>query len=322
MKQRITLILFVITSFFQNVIAQSNSINLNDVDRIILNATTIENSNVPNDAKQILQSKLQQIATTNSLSGNSYNPRYIITAKANVLSKNVVAGPPQSIALNVEFVFFIGDAIDNIIYSTTNKTFKAVGSNENKAFIEAINQINTKDEIFKPLIEEGKNKIVNWYSTQCDFIIKNAETLATQEKYQEAIYTLISVPQVCKDCYTKCQDANKPIYIAYQNKECNKKLNEAKQKWSAEPTQKTAKVVATLLSLIYPDAPCYNEAEKLAEEVKKKIEDTEKKEWEFKMKKYNDNIEMEKQKLEIYKSVATEYAKRQPQTIIYNRINW
>lgn len=322
MKQRITLILFVITSFFQNITAQSNSINLNDVDRIILNATTIENSNVPNEAKQILQNKLLQIATTNSLGGNSYNPRYIITAKANVLSKNIIAGPPQSIALNVEFVFFIGDAIDNIIYATTSKNFKAVGNNENKAFIEAIGQINIKDEVFKSFIEEGKNKIVNWYSTQCDFIIKNAETLATQEKYQEAIYTLICVPQVCKECYTKCHNSIQPIYIAYQNKECNKKLTEAKQKWNADPTKKSAKEVATLLSSIHPDAPCYNEAVKLAEVVKKKIEDEEKKEWEFKMRKYNDNVEMEKQKLETYKTIAAEYAKRQPQTIIYNRINW
>jgi hypothetical protein len=306
----------------QNVTAQNNATTLNDVGRIVLNATTIENTNVPAEAKQILQNKLQQIATNNGVGGNSYKPRFIITAKANIVNKNIVAGPPQAIALTVEFTFFIGDAMDNMVYANTTKIYKAVGSNENKAFIEAINQINVKNEDLKTFVEEGKNKIANWYNTQCDFILKKAETLTMQQQYQEAIYTLLAVPDVCKDCYTKCNDAIKPIFVAYQSSECNKKLNEAKQKWNVSPNSTTAEEVADILIQIYPDAPCYKEAETLAKTIKEKLDADTKREWEFKMKKYDDKIAMEKQQLETYKQIALEYAKKQPQTIIYNKLTW
>lgn len=333
MKQKITIILFCIIALLQNVTAQNNVTTLNDVGRIVLNATTIENTNVPVEAKQMLQNKLQQIATNNGVGGNSYNPRFIITAKANIISKNIVAGPPQAIALTVEFTFFIGDAMDNMVYANSTKTYKAVGSNENKAFIEAINQINVRSEDLKTFVEEGKNKIVNWYNTQCDFILKKAETLVTQQQYQEAIYTLMAVPDVCKDCYTKCNDATKPIFAAYQSSECNKKLNQAKQQWNVSQNSTTAKEVADILIQIYPDAPCYKEAETLAKTIKEKLDADAQKEWEFKMKtyndklakeklEYNDKIALEKQRLETYKQVAIEYAKKQPQTIIYNKLAW
>ena len=43
------------------------------------------------------------------------------------------------------------------------------------------------------MIEEGKNKIINYFNNQCDFIIKEAQGLADQNRYEEALFKLFSV---------------------------------------------------------------------------------------------------------------------------------
>ena len=45
-----------------------------------------------------------------------------------------------------------------------------------------------------------------------DRIIKEAQTLADQDKYPHAIYKLTSVPTACGECYDKAMNAVKPIY--------------------------------------------------------------------------------------------------------------
>jgi hypothetical protein len=60
---------------------------------------------------------------------------------------------------------------------------------------------NPKNKEIILMLDEGKNKIINYYSTQCDFILKQVNTLTEQYHFDEAIYNLMLVPEICKDCY-------------------------------------------------------------------------------------------------------------------------
>lgn len=293
-----------------------------DFSRIVLNSYLPENIALTSEAKDLLMSKLSKIASNYGIGGSQANPRFIITASVNVISKDIIAGPPQLISQNINITFFIGDAISNTAFSNKTIAMKGVGTNENKAFIDALNTINTKNKELKTLLDEGKNKIIQYYNSQCDFIITKAKTLTDQQKYEEAIYELMQVPEVCKACYEKCIVAVQPIYQKSIDRECKLKLNEAKVIWAANPNSKGAVEVAPILSEINPDAACYNEAIAFSETVRKKVEADEKRNWDFKMQKYADGVKLDKQKIDAAKEIAIQYAKNQPRTIVYNRIIW
>ena len=178
------LILLILIAFQFNGTAQ---VKLDDFGRIVLNTYLPDNSSIPAEAKKALETKLSQITTNNGMGGSTANPRFIITAVLNVTTKDIVPGPPQMIAQNIEVTLFVGDAITNTSFSNTILSIKGVGTNENKALIDAIKNINPKNKEITDFLEEGKNKIITYYVTQCDFIIKDAETLAKQEKFDEAI---------------------------------------------------------------------------------------------------------------------------------------
>ncbi|MCX6171311.1 MAG: hypothetical protein NT048_00545 [Flavobacterium sp.] len=313
------LILLILIAFQFNGTAQ---VKLDDFGRIVLNTYLPDNSSIPAEAKKALETKLSQITTNNGMGGSTANPRFIITAVLNVTTKDIVPGPPQMIAQNIEVTLFIGDAITNSVFSNTIISIKGVGTNENKSMIDAVKNINPKNKDITGFLEEGKNKIITYYATQCDFIIKDAETLAKQEKYDEAIYKLSLVPEVCKDCYFKTTEI---VGILFQQKidtDCKAKLSKAKMLWSGQQNIKQAEEVIAVLSDINPNAACYTSAANFTKEINAKIKSDEKTRLELALKKYNDKMEQEKQQINAYKEIAVEYAKNQPKTITYNNIYW
>jgi hypothetical protein len=315
--KKLILLFFIAFQFNGNA-----QVKLDDFGRIVLNTYLPDNNSIPAEAKKALETKLSQITTNNGMGGSTANPRFIITAVLNVTTKDIVPGPPQMIAQNIEVTLFVGDAITNTAFSNTIISIKGVGTNENKALIDAIKNINPKNKDITAFLEEGKNKIISYYATQCDFIIKDAETLAKQEKFDEAIYKLALVPEVCKDCYFKTSELVGNLFQQKIDTDCQTKLSKAKMLWSGQQNIKQAEEVIAVISDINPNAACYTAATNFTKEINAKIKADEKARLELALKKYNDKMEQEKQQINAYKEIAVEYAKNQPKTITYNNIIW
>lgn len=331
---------------------------LDDFGRIVLNTFISDKLDLPSESKALLETKLSQIASNYGMGASDINPRFIITASVNVISKDIIAGPPTMIVQNIDITLFIGDAFENKILSNLTLSLKGVGNNENKSLIDALKKINPKNKEIESFIEEGKNKIITFYNTQCDLISKEAETLSKQGDYDQAIYKLSLVPEICQDCYFKSLDLMTTIYQQKIDADCNRILNNAKTTWAAQQNSRGAEKVSEILLQVNPAANCHTEVNKFIKLVESKLKADEKARWDFKIKQYNDkiarekeelrlreiqaqrNFELEKEKLkyqdkqaernyvldkmrlDTYRSIAIEYAKNQPRTIYYNNIYW
>jgi hypothetical protein len=331
----------IIVSFL--LIAQYISAQTNDFERIKLNTYISPLLNFPNEAKRQLENKLNQITSSNGLGGNEYNPRFVITVVPNVLNKEIISGAPTLISQNIDFTFYIGDGIDNTLFTSVNISTTGIGENLNKSYIEAIKGIKVNDFKFKKFIAEGKDKIINYYISNCEIFLKNTESIAKQGKYDEAIYELSSIPPASNECYSKCQDR---LILYFQQKidsECLKKLNQAKSIWASALNSSAAQNASQILISIDPQSNCKTEVSSLLSTMMAKIDTDQKAAWEFKVKEYEDEVrreeellrysredaarefELSKVRTEAFKRVAIEFAKNQPKTInnsYYTKINW
>jgi hypothetical protein len=334
----------------------------NDFGRIVLNTYISDSLNVNADVKNVLSNKLNQITTNYGIGGSQANPRFIITANIVVETKDIIPGPPQMIAQNLAVTMFIGDAYENTIFANVTLSLKGVGTNENKAFIEALKTINPKNKDIEQFVDEGKQKIIEYYVAQCDFIIKDAKTLAQKQKYDEAIYKLALVPEVCQECYFKCLDTLSVIYQQKIDVDCSLKFKQAKLEWAAAQNASGAEKAGDIIATVNPMAGCQVQIDSFIKAVDAKLKADEKERWLFKIKQYNDklamqkeqirmaeeqakrddiyrenqskresaaaekqatrNYELDKMKVNAYRDVAVEQARNQPKTITYNRIYW
>jgi len=311
MKIKIFLFIILLFSFLLNN-GQNSKGSLDDISRIALAPVVSSSAEViPSSARDLFLTKLTQIVTANAMGANNKNSRFVITGKINVITKDVLPGPPPQIALTLDVTLFVADMIDHKIFSTTTISVKGVGNNEDKAYISGLKTINAQNPKIKEFVEAGSSKIIEYYNSSCDFIIKNAQTLAAQKRYEESMYVLMSVPDVCKDCYNKCMDIVPDIFKKYSDYLCQVNLAKAKAAWSSNPNVIGANDAASYLGNITPDAACYKDAQNLVSEIKGKLLADEKKAWDFEVKKWDDGVSIDKQLIEAYRQVGVAYGENQ-----------
>ena len=261
MKKLLLLLLFITAI---KVSAQNSVSKADDASRVSISTFVSDKvGNLTEEAKAVLVSKINEITTKNGTGGGKNSSRFIITPSVSELTKDITASDPVIYQFELSITLYIGDGIAGTKFSSYNFNVKGNGKSETKAYITALKNINTSGASFKKFIDEAKEKIVAYYNSRCDFILKDAEALSGMKKYDESIYTLASVPDVCKDCYEKCMDKISVVYKAKIDNECQQNVAKAKTLMA----QDNYNDAASLLAPILPDMQCYKQAEELIKSI-------------------------------------------------------
>lgn len=284
---------------FLNLPAQNK---LNDVNRIVLNAFVPDQVvPLPSGAKGLLENKLNQIASNNGMGGSSLNPRFVIAATVVEAGKDIIAGPPIMTSLTLQVTFYVADAIENRIYSNTQIDVRGVGegNNASKAYMDALKKINANHPSIKQLVVEAKNEIIDYYNTQCDFIIRNAVAFSKKGEYDAALVKLASVPDICESCYVKAMDTMQLVYQQKIDKECLLIMRDAKTTWMANKNDSGAAKVAQIINSISPFSTCEPDAGNLMNEISNKLDADKKALWEFQIQKHRDAVKLKQEAIRI-----------------------
>ena len=317
-----------------------------------------ELTEIPTEAKTQLETKLNQLLMQNGIASDDPNNRFVLTAKASVVTKDIVAGPPAKVSMRIDFTFIVGDAEENVKYESCTLSTIGVGINENKAFIAAIKNIKPQNRELISFLNAAKSKITAYYSDKCEQIKSDAAREASNRNYEKAIYMLLQIPNVCS-CADECQQLAVQYSVEKSNNDAAVLLNQAKSVWASSPNQHGASSAADIIAQIPANTTSQSEIDALLEEINKKLKADEKREWEFRMKQYNDRIEKQKredrqrieqqradnayrsrqqianneyrrtqqaadnaarsQSIEALRQVGIEYAKNQPKSVTYQK---
>ena len=125
-----------------------------------------------------------------------------------------------------------------------------------------------------------------------------------------------AVPAVCADCYTTCQNKAVEIYKQYINLEGKKLIQNARSAWLAHRDYDSATEALSILAKVNPEAQCQTQANALIKEINTQLRRIEaakaaaaQAEWEFKMKKYEDEMELKRQKQEGWNALANRFGR-------------
>lgn len=267
-------------------------------DKVFIQIMQLDRDGIPSEAKNHLVTKMKQLISSNGIADEDPHNRFVITAKALVKTKDIIAGPPQKVSINVEFVFFIGDVVENKVFENFSISAMGVGNNETKAYISAINSVKPKNKEMVEFLAKAKKKIVDYYYLRCAEIKAKAKQKASANDYPSAIYELMQIPNVC-DCSHECQELAIQYNKEYTINTAAKLLNEAKAIWASNPNAEGASKVMRIVRQIQANSPNQKELDNLLADITKKLKNDQEKEWAFQMQKYKDDVEREKKMLEM-----------------------
>lgn len=260
-----------------------------------------------------LTNRLRTLTSKANAVGGLENSQFAIAAGYDIINKQIVAGTPTKIIYDINIYLNIVDLKGEKVYSTYSNELKGIGDNETKALINTFQKVSNSSRKISAFIQQGKQRIIDYYDTNYLNIIKEAQALAAMKNFDAAIYSLMMVPQCCKG-YDAAVKELKTVYQQFVNQHCNENLAQARAAWMAAPNSEGAATASVYLSEIYPDAACYGDALELVKEIKKQMGE----EWKFMMRQYADNISLERQRISAMREISIAYANSKPKTEITN----
>lgn len=263
----------------------------------------------PAAAKTQMENKLTTLLAQNGIASTDWQSQFVITAFVVPQTKDIISSAPTQIAETMDVTFYIADVYNQLVFSTTTLPAKGVGNTEAKSYMDALRHINLSSSKLTAFVKEGKDKIVNYYNTQAPVIMEKAMNLAKMKDYNQALFLLATIPAEC-DAFSQANAKGLEVYQMYIDFECQKNLAAARAAWSAAQNAKGAAAAGEYLQLIYPDAACYDDAMNLYNEIKAKVLD----DWKFEMKKYQDSVDLEKQRITAWREVGVAYGQHQQPT--------
>lgn len=187
MKKIYTLILVLALPFVMSMAQE-----IDEASRIAIKVEMPQNIQLKTDAANILFNRLNQAVALNGLGASS--GKFLLVPRVTMLSKDVTTTIPQQFVVEMEVFLFIVDATQKTILQQESVVIKGIAENENKAVLKAVSSLQARNPKLKNLIVRGKDKIVAYYNTECDLILKKAESLIARNMYCDAIVELEAIP--------------------------------------------------------------------------------------------------------------------------------
>lgn len=263
-----------------------------------------------------LINRVRLLTSSSSSNGGLTNDQFALTLSYDIIEKQIVGGSPVKIIYLICVNLNIIDLKNHKVFSSFSNEYKGIGDNEIKALISTFQKLNTNDQKIKDFVQQGTQKILDYYNSNYLSIIQSARTLASMKNFDAAIYQLMMIPE-CSIGYALALQELMDVYQQFVNQHCQENLAQARAVWMASPNADGAATASVYLSEIYPDAGCYNEALSLANEIKRRMGE----EWKFVMRQWADNVSLERQRINAMRDISIAYANAQPQKV-ENNIFW
>lgn len=283
-------------------------------DKVYLYSSLYDES-IPIEASNILINKMNKAIIVNGMGSDSNIKRYLLSANVDIVQKNVIPTTPSRVSMKMDITFYVGDVIDNKLLESCTLSVTGIGLNEKKALNSAFQTIKPQNSELQMMLSSAKQKIVTYYTNNCNDILSKASGLAQTGMVEEAIYQLMIVPNICQECYSKCQQLAIALYQQKIDLEASQMVLRARSEWMKNPTAEGASIAANLICQINPHSNKYQEAIELSHIIESKLETDAKKEWEFKMKQYEDNLLFKRSIVDACKDIGVAFGMGQPKEI-------
>ncbi len=279
-----------------------------DIPLRIVNCPQVEN--VPDGVIDLLNSKLSNAVSSDGEMAPIQYGQFFITAKFNHITEDVLAGPPIQFSAHTSLTLFIGDLEGQQIYSSKTFDLRGVGYSSQRALINSLQQINSRNSNFGQFVDFGRRKIIAYFDNNYSAILAKANKAANMKKFDEALYYVCSIPECCSG-YKEASNEILKLFQAYMDNNSEILYEKAYSAWISSPNSDGARIASTYLSLIEPTSDVYSKGQQLAKEIKSTVRE----DYVFeKQEKYKDSVSIKKAYIDAARQIGVAYGSSQQET--------
>lgn len=307
------------------------SIKAADCEIAITYADVSQGERIPASINGQIKAKITNLLAKSGISSSDPNSRFFVTGRFDHgYSETLEVGPSYKYVLTTDLTLYMGDSETKKIFASAVIPLKGVGSTEIICYRNCLKDLKVTTPELKEFINEGRQKIVDYYNSNYQSILAQANAAMNQRNYDEAIYYAATIPECCVG-FEQAQNLMVKSYRSNRDYQSAQLLAQAKAAWAENPDSYGAGEAGRYLSQIDPSSSSAAAADALAKEMTARTQ----KQWDFEnIQKYKDNLALQKQRIDADASIRKEsiraardisvaYAKSRPKVVHhYNWIRW
>ena len=276
--------------------------------------------------------------------------RFVIVADIIPETIQTISSAPIKTAAVINIEYTVGDYVNGQKFATNTIRTKGVGSTECMAIQDAIKNSYRQQYEIKQLIDNARNRILDYYEAFGSQIITQARALSAQNEHERALYELSLIPYESSH-FEKAQASMSEIYRDLINHEANEHFQNARSAWIVGRNAAAAHNAMEEINKIDPSSPIYIEAQKFTKEISNVLSENDKRiaEEQARENEHRRKLELQEQKaqhdhikaidkrlqaeieenainkryaISAARDIAIEYAKRTPVNISIHRHYW
>lgn len=264
-------------------------------DEVYISVAMQANSILDSNAKTILKNKIVSMVTSNGIAATEYSAIAVVP-EISVMQKDKVEGGMRTItSMEINITLTVRNVVTGNVFNSVQISAKGNGYSEADAIKNAIRTTDISDSRYGAFISEAKRRIVEYYKTNTNMLITKANTLASQQQYDEAIALLDTYPEFLSD-YNRVASTIKSIFKQSQTKYCSEILQSARAAYARRDYDEAAEIA----SCIDITSSCGAEAKSLLASIKRGNDQV-----------YNDEISYRNERMRAQERMATEKMKSQ-----------
>lgn len=268
---------------------------INFEGQIKLTVLIPEEEGMPHDMYKQIESKMMQIVAMNGVGGMGGNPRYVIAPLVNVLQKDITSTAPAKHMIKYDITFYIADIITGTVFSTYNMQTLGVGESDQRAFTAAFASLNPKSAEIQRFVKEGQEKIINYYKTNGAKFIQEADMLASQRKYEQAMAILASIPAEAEPHYSEAVKKSMTVFDEFLKYNAETTLSMMKAALGMQTDGFNTEAM-NYYQMIPAGVPARKEADQLYNNYVKSLDAQQKVKWDREQKEWEAELRMREKK--------------------------
>jgi hypothetical protein len=247
------------------------------------------------ETDRLLRDRLNAAITKIGFGGEGSNPRFIIGPSISLLSQNVTSTAPTLYSNTYEINFMVVDVVTQTIFNTYSIEFKGVGASPEKAFLSGFRNTKLEGQEFFNFLKKSEQKINDFFEENCTSFIQQADVEAGMRNFDNAYVIISSIPIECKSCFEKIKNKKLKYFQESLNLKCDELLMSMRSelgKFNDPSASGFNEEAMSYYAMIDKQASCYKEAHTLYTNYLRKLKPAQKRDWDLKVKKYQDNLSL------------------------------
>lgn len=215
---------------------------------------------------KMLQTRMDAITSQNGFS-TTQNGSFVMYPVVNVLESETIEGGLRNyFKQTIEVSLFVCQETTRVGFGSHTLRLNGTGFTPSEALRNAFQKINPSDPGIVRWLNKCREKIQDYYTSNCERIIASAKVLCAAGKYGEALASLDTYPNTLTG-YDQIVETQLQLYAQMTREQCSILLARAEAAISIQEYAEASQI----LSDISTDSPCADEAALLLNKIRTEL---------------------------------------------------